>query len=399
MELKRLPGSVERGVGSKGGKRNRGGDGHHDHVAVDAKAPKQQRHEADKQCAGHRVNCDGKRGSEQILDNRGDGQRGIDHLDQQVATKEDEDVGEHRHDGAKGFGQKRRHAIGHLDGDALGLAEARDLDGDQGNDDGGKQALRTQIGAGDRLEHGLISKLVVGRRRRGDQEHHQRGHTGVKLGHLVGARQVIGDCERHDHRQYAHRHVERDEQRKLIGRGKIEPRAKDGPEPALRHQVGRDRRVGDDHKDGRDQDEADRAHKALLHGGKVALGAAEIGNRGQFFLKQGHELFHGRLLAQQRLGECQHVGGVAHAVVLCGDDRGRLTAPLLDGVELVGHLRPQEQHVIIGAGLLILADTHRIDIELDAVLLRVFLEFLHQNACRQASCANKKDLHKGFPSH
>ena len=85
--------------------------------------------------------------------------------------------------------------------------------------------------------------------------------------------------------------------------------------------------------------------------------------------------------------------------VLCGDDRGRLTTPLLDGVELVGHLRPQEQHVIIGAGLLILADTHRIDIELDAVLLRVFLEFLHQNACRQASCANKKDLHKGFPSH
>ena len=366
---------------------------------MDAKAPKQQRHEADKQCAGHRVNCDRKRGSEQLLDNRGDGQRGIDHLDQQVAAKEDEDVGEHRHDGAKGFGQKRRHAIRHLDGDALGLAEARDLDGDQGNDDGGKQALRTQIGAGDRLEHGLVGKLVVGRRSRGDQEHHQRGHAGVKLGHLVGARQVIGDCERHDHRQYAHRHVEGDEQRELIGRRKIEPRAKDGPEPALRHQVGRDRRVGDDHKDGRDQDEADRAHKSLLHGGKVALGAAEIGNRGQFFLKQGHELLHGCLLTQQRLGECQHVGGVAHAVVLCGDDRGRLTAPLLDGVELVGHLRPQEQHVIIGAGLLILADTHRIDIELDAVLLRVFLEFLHQNACRQASCANKKDLHKGFPSH
>lgn len=129
--------------------------------------PKHQNSSVMKQISsapGTRVNCDGKRGSEQLLDNRGDGQRGIDHLDQQVATKEDEDVDEHRHDGAKGFGQKRRHAIGHLDGDALGLAEARDLDGDQGNDDGGKQALRTQIGAGDRLEHGLISKLVVGRR-------------------------------------------------------------------------------------------------------------------------------------------------------------------------------------------------------------------------------------------
>ena len=190
------------------------------------------------------------------------------------------------------------------------------------------------------MEHGLVSKLVVGRRRRGDQEHHQRGHAGVKLGHLVGARQVIGDCERHDHRQYAHRHVEGDEQRELLAVAKSSqgPKTDQNPPCATRSAVtgGLARIIKT----------ADTKMKLIalikpFAWSKVALGAAEIGDRGQFFLKQGHELLHGCLLTQQRLGECQHVGGAAHAVVLCGDDRGRLTAPLLDGVELVGHLRPK----------------------------------------------------------